>query len=295
MITYEEFQHLVDHFDMQEFKDAIGPGYSDEMLLYPLFYRQLVLRRISDFNRLWDISEFKEFPLGSIVHLLDDNFLMNKPIVFVPDVNSWSMTRDPYRKYILHISDVPQETWVKLPEKFVLPQQGVTITLLNFRKRYQSFIRTCNDRKDLPGVTRSQVQTLMSYNSLYRARIFGLLRSVRRFTYIFGNLLNNIAQYPDRIHFIPIPVGDKQFDRNMFLKTFKAHERPTIKYPEDNWYLFCMHLLGFVHGDTTPSIFENIPKNMWDKIHFVLLKKNQDKQPNHVNHYKKGYLLVQKF
>ena len=121
MLTYEDFhQHLVDQFDMQDFKDAIGPGYSDEMLLYPLFYRQLVSRRIGDFNRLWDISEFKEFPVGSIVHLLDDNFLMNKPIVFVPDVNSWTMTRDPYRKFILHISEPPAETWVKNIEKFVL-------------------------------------------------------------------------------------------------------------------------------------------------------------------------------
>lgn len=276
MITYDDFhKQFVDNFDMQDFKDSIGPGYSDEMLLYPLFYRQMVLRRIGDFNRLWDISEFKEFPVGSIVHLLDDNFLMNKPIVFVPDVNGWSMTRDPYRKYIMHISDTPNETWVKNLEQFVLPQQGVTVTLLNFRKRYQSYIRTCNDKKDLPGVARTQVQTLMSYNSLYRARIFGLLRSVRRFNYIFGNLLNNIANYQDRVHFIPIPVGDKQFDRNMFLKTFKQHVRATIKYPEDNWYLFCMHLLGFIHGEDTPSIFESIPKNMWDKIHFVLYSKTK--------------------
>jgi hypothetical protein len=79
------------------------------------------------------------------------------------------------------------------------------------------------------------------------------------------------------MHFIPIPVGDKQFDRNMFLRTFKAHVRGAIKYETDYWYLFCMHLFGFVHGgkERTPSIFENIPKSMWDKIHFVLYSKNK--------------------
>ena len=276
MLTYDDFHaQMVDQFDMQEFKDAIGPGYSDELLMYPLFYRQMVFRRIGDLNRLWDISDFKEFPVGSIVHLLDDNFLMNKPIVFVPDVEGWSMTRDPYRKYILHISEPPAESWVRNIEKLFLPQQGVVVTLLNFRKRYQSYIRTCNDAKDLPGASRTQVQTLMCYDSLYRARIFGLLRSVRRFNFIFGHLLNNIAKYPERIHFIPIPVGTKQFDRNMFLRTFKEHNRATIKYPEDNWYLFCMHLLGFVHGEPTKSIFENIPKDMWNKIHFVLYTKTK--------------------
>ena len=133
MVTYQEFeQQLIDHFDMNDLKDAIGPGYSDEMLLYPLFYRQMILRRIGDLNRLWDISELKEFPVGSILHLLDDNFLMNKPIVFVPDVNGWSMSRDPYRKYIMHITEPPTEAWVKDLEKFVLPLPGLLITILNY-------------------------------------------------------------------------------------------------------------------------------------------------------------------
>ena len=35
MLTYDDFHaQMVDQFDMQEFKDAIGAGYSDEVYFY---------------------------------------------------------------------------------------------------------------------------------------------------------------------------------------------------------------------------------------------------------------------
>ena len=276
MLTYQDFEaQFVDKFDMNKFKESVGEKFSEEMVLYPMFYRNEVLRRIGDFGRLWDISELKEYPVGSMLHLIDDNIMMNKPIVFVPDVNGWSMTRDPYRKYMLHITTPPDKLWVRDMEEFVLPQQGVTVTVLNFRKRYQSYIRTCRTKEDFPGAVRTQVQSVTSYASLFRARVLGLQRSPRRFKYIWGNVLNQIAQMRDRNHFIPIPVGNRQFDRNQFLRSFQVHDRSTIKFPDDSWYLFCMHLLGFVHSKESPSIFENIPKDMWSKIHFVLYTKTK--------------------
>ena len=55
---------------------------SSEMMLYPVFYRTMIQRKIADFNRLWSTSELKELPRQCILHLIDDNFLMNKPIMF---------------------------------------------------------------------------------------------------------------------------------------------------------------------------------------------------------------------
>lgn len=278
MITYEEFSdRFVDYFDVDAFKKDLVSEYSDEMLLYPLFYRNLVFRRLTDFGKSWDISELKEFPVGSILHLVDDNFLMNKPIVFAPDPAGWSMTREPYRKFMYHVTQ-PVFGPIKDVESFVLPPNGLITTLANYRKRNQQFMRPCNTLDDIPGPSRTQVQTVISYNSLYRARIFGLLREHRRLKYVLSNMINNICSQPqlqDRMHFIPIPVGDKQFDRNMFLRTFDKHIRGAIKYETDYWYLFCMHLFGFVHGKKSPSIFEDIPKSMWNKIHFVLYSKNK--------------------
>ena len=243
---------------------------SSEYVIYNPFYRQKVLRRISDLKTLHDKNELSEYPIGSIVHLVDDNLMMTKPIVFVPDTEGYAMSRLPLKKFIYHITTPVEQRWAHLQETFILPQTGVNATLLNYRRKNQHFMRTCMKLDEIPNEKRANVQSFISYASLYRARIFGLLRNVRRFNYVMTNVINGIALFPDRLHFIPIPVGTRQFDRSMYLKTFKRYDKVTIRYPDDPWWLFCMHLVGFLHGAKTDSLFEAIPKNMWSKIHFVL-------------------------
>ena len=243
---------------------------SSEYVLYNPFYRQTVLRRISDLQHVKSTSDLREYPIGSIVHLVDDNLMMNKPIVLVPDVDGFAMSILPFKKFIYHITTPVEQKWVHGIENFVLPSTGVNATILNYRRKYQHFMRTCQKLDELPDDKRANVQSFISYASLYRARIFGLLRNVRRFNYVMSNVINGIALLPERMHFIPIPVGTRQFDRSMFIRTFKKFDKVTIKYPDDPWWLFCMHLIGFVHGEKTDSLFENIPQNMWSKIHFIL-------------------------
>ena len=243
---------------------------SSEYVLYQPFYRTNVLRRISDLQHVKNTSDLKEYPIGTIVHLVDDNLMMNKPIVLVPDVDGFAMSKLPYKKFIYHITTPVEERWVHGIENFVLPSTGVNATLLNYRRKYQHFIRTCQTLDEIPNDKRANVQSFISYASLYRARIFGLLRNVRRFNYVMSNVINGISLLPDRLHFIPIPVGTRQFDRAMYLRTFKEYSKVTIKYPDDPWWLFCMHLVGFIHSEKTDSLFEYIPQNMWDKIHFIL-------------------------
>ena len=249
-------------------KDHVEP--SSEYVLYNPFYRQNILRRISDLKTIHNRNDLSEYPIGSIVHLVDDNLMMNKPIVLVPDIDGYAMSRLPLKKFIYHITTPVEERWVHGIENFVLPQTGVNATLLNYRRKYQHIMRTCQKLDELPNDKRANVQSFLSYASLYRARIFGLLRNVRRFNYVMSSVINGIALLPERLHFIPIPVGTRQFDRAMFLKTFKRYDKVTIRYPDDPWWLFCMHLVGFIHGEKTDSLFENIPQNMWSKIHFVL-------------------------
>lgn len=262
-MDYSEFEKLIYTPD----KDI---DVSSEYILYNPFYRRTVLRRISDLKTIHDRNELSEYPIGSIVHLVDDNLMMNKPIVLVPNIDGYAMSRLPLRKFIYHITTPVEQTWVKGLENFILPQTGVSATLLNYRRKYQHIMRTCNKLEELPNDKRANVQTFFSYPSLYRARIYGLLRNVRRFNYVMSNVINGISLMPDRLHFIPIPVGTRQFDRATYLKTFKRYDKVTIRYPDDPWWLFCMHLIGFVHGEKTESLFENIPKNMWNKIHLVL-------------------------
>ena len=156
---------------------------SNELLIFEQFYRSLVHRRISHFAQLWDTSQLTEWPRGSMLHLIDDNFLMNKPIVFVPDVNGFSMKTLPIKKFVMHVT-----------------------TIMNFKKRNQMKMRPVNEISQFPTEKRAGVQSIISYNSLYRARVLGLLRNPRRFAYIWSCILNMIGSMPNKKHIIPIPV-----------------------------------------------------------------------------------------
>lgn len=241
----------------------------EERLLYDKFFRTDMFRRINDLTRLWNIDDLSEYPMGSILHLIDDNFLMNKPIVLVPDTTSWSMTRKPDRKFVMHITDNVADRIIPLSETFILPQSGVFVTITNFKKKNQLLMRPANKLEDFPKPTRPDVQSIISYNALYRARIFGLLRGYRRTNYIFTNIINMIGQFEvGRRHFIPIPVGNTILSRDKFMTSFIKHDRGTLKL-DDPWYYFMVHFMGWLNSQSTPSLFEKIPTQYWEYINFV--------------------------
>lgn len=244
---------------------------SEERLLYDKFFRTNMFRRINDLTRLWNRDDLVEYPVGSMLHLIDDNFLMNHPVVLVPDTAGWSMTRKPDRKFVMHITEPMIGETISLAETFALPTSGVSVTILNFKKRNQNLMRPVVKIEDFPSPMRPEVQSIISYNALYRARIFGLLRGYRRFNYIFTNIFNTICLIgTERRHFIPIPVGDKVFDRNKFMTSFIKHDKGSLKHAEDPWYLFMVHFLGWLNVDSTPSLFEKVPQKYWEYINFVL-------------------------
>lgn len=243
---------------------------SSELLIFEQFYRGLVHRRLSHFNQLWDTSQLAEWPRGTILHLIDDNFLMNKPIVFVPDTSGFSMKTLPTKKFVMHVTTPPAQTIVPYNETYTLPNKGLVTTIMNFKKRNQMTMRPVNEISQFPTEKRANVQSIISYNSLYRARVLGLLRNPRRFVYIWSSILNMIGSMPNKKHIIPIPVGQGKFTRDMFMLSFKKYDKGSIKKPEDNWYLFMMHLLGFVNSEKSPSVFEHIPEKYWENIFFVL-------------------------
>lgn len=250
--------------------------YSEEMLLYEKFFRTSIFRRVNDLHHVWNRSDITELPRGSILHLIDDNFLMNKPIVLVPDTNGWAMKLQPDRKYVMHVTEPPYPNVMNIEEYFTLPSTGVTVTIMNFKKRNQLLMRPINGVPQFPKENRSEVQSIVSYNSLYRARIFGQLRGYRRFNYIFTNIFNLIGAFEDgRRHFIPIPVGDRVIDRGKLMLTFEKHNKGTLKLSEDPWYLFIVHLMGFLKVAKTPSLFEKIPQKYWEYINFMLYTRNK--------------------
>ena len=113
--------------------------YSEEMLLYEKFFRTSVFRRVNDLHRVWNRSDITELPRGSILHLIDDNFLMNKPIVLVPDINGWAMKLQPDRKYVMHVTEPPYPNMMNIEESYSISTTTACFeTLHQLSPLYQS-------------------------------------------------------------------------------------------------------------------------------------------------------------
>ena len=240
--------------------------YSPEVLLFPKFYRQFALRRMTDFTKINSMSDLPELPRQCVLHLLNDNFLLNKPIVFVPETDNPFIQKKPILKFMHHVVN-PVKGPVPFKEEFMLPPKGLLPTLMNYRRRNLRYIKPWEDVKKAPLNVNSQM--IISYHALYRARIFGLLKGVRRFDYIFTSLVNQICSLPNQTHIVPIPVGTTEWKKQQFVPSFRKYDKVTIKYPMDNWYLFVMNLIGYMHTKTD-SIFSKIPDNVVKNVYFLL-------------------------
>lgn len=245
---------------------------SNEAMLYQQFFRSFIFRKVNDLNNTKEVAQITEWPRGIILHDIYQNFLMNKPVELVPDLTSAPFAINPRRKYIYHQTQPAPETLLKYEEQFVLPMAGLVTTIINFKKRNQRFTRPISAISKFPKASMTNILSVISYESLYRARILGMIwaKQHRRFKYIWTTILNNIAAMPDRQHFIPIPVGERQYERSQFLLSLKKYDKMSIMHPNDPWYLFMMHFIGFMHCKPTESIFEKIPSNLLSNIHFVL-------------------------
>jgi len=244
------------------------------MIMYQSFYRRFIFRRPSQLGKVVDKSELVELPKASVVHLLDDNFSFNKPITFVPSVSNWGLNLKPRFKFMHHVKEPPAPTVVQYPEYFRLPTPGLNIAINNFRKSTLRYIKPTKDLMDMP--SRNGILNYINYNPLFRARVLGIRRSTRRFNYIWSCVVNLLAKLPStHMHYIPIPVGVTEYDKNDFRLSFKAYTRSSIKYPDDPWYLLMMNLLGYLHSEKTESLFENIPERIRANVHFVLYGKTK--------------------
>lgn len=245
-------------------------AYSSEVLLFNRFYLNFAMRRVSDVDKTHPLSALVELPRSCCLHLINDNFLMNKPIVFTPEPDNPFIVKNPYLKFMHHVVN-PVSGGISFPEKFTLPPRGLVPTLLNYRRKYIRFIKPWEDIYKIPGNLNSQM--IISYHSLYRARIFGMLKGVRRFNYVFTSVLNQISKMAamDQItaHIVPIPVGAAAYSKTQFILSYKKHDKASIKFPNDPWYLFCMHLIGHMHTGT-PSLFSKLPQNVQKNVYFLL-------------------------
>lgn len=238
------------------------------------FYRTYITRRVSDIAHILSLDKLKELPLYSVLHVMD-NLNLDREITYVPDTTNPLFVLKPNKKVIYHVTHLESQSPVDFDVKALsLPSSGLTSQLMDFRNHNSKNCRIVASLQDLPNL-RSDLNCIVSYNSLFRARIFGVRRRVKLTNFLLANLVNTLAKMPDRDHFIHIPISTLQFRREHFQRAFKQLNNQAYFFPENMHYLFLVHFYSFVESTSNSSIFEFIPEAMLSKVNFVFQIKDK--------------------
>lgn len=187
------------------------------MIYQQQFYRKFITRRVNDLNRILPLDAITELPVGCVGHILD-NLHLDRPMTIVPDLKGFFFHVDPQRKFLYNVTepDLSPSAPVKINmQGIVLPQAGVKLLLNRFRQENIRTIKTVDDIAELP--VRTGVQSLISYDSLWRLRIFGMLRRHRIMNFILMNLVNYLAKLPERDHYICIPAPEARIRTESYM------------------------------------------------------------------------------
>lgn len=282
------------------------------MIKYDQFYRQFMIRRLVDIDRVTDLDTVPELPRGAIVHCLDNLYRSADNLILTPDDNNVFLKKDPPFKYYHAIrsfepssSDViaPNDAGIKPKTMGMLMSQ-----LASFRQEHNRTWKQCVSIQAIPD--RADVMGVVSYNTLFNVRISGMYPQIRFMNYILACLVNSLARVRDikRPHIVHFPILPRIYDRQLFIKALEQSkydkgrdalleefskqnydasddnkkgeitdkiERSVIRLPNDPFYLLLLHWFCFVDGKSTYSIFEYIPKEMLPYVVFAFTSGNK--------------------
>ena len=216
------------------------------MILFNAFRRKFMTWRTSQFKSVTPISALSELPVNSILHICD-NFPMDGMVSMSPRVNNPFITMNKYKLFMANVtfpSESSRDIAPVVKNKMIITSAGVIAKLQKYRQEMTPRVMWVNDIRDMP--ERPNVQCVVNYNPLFRARVLGMRRKPRFMNMLFAMILNEIAQAPDRMHFVHIPLESLMFNRSDFTRVFKKYDRVATKYPEISTYLFLAHLYAIL-------------------------------------------------
>ncbi len=277
------------------------------MIKYDQFYRQYMIWRIIDLDRILDLDEIPEMPRGCIIHTLDNLWRPADQLILTPfDQNVFLQKDPPYKYYHNIISAAPDSRDVIAPnDSGIRPKAMGTLMsdLANFRRAHSRNWRPCASINAIPD--RPDVMGVVSYNTLFNVRIAGVYPQIRFMNYILACLVNSLAKVKDmkRPQIVHFPIQSRMYDRALFLKALEQRkydkgrdelldmfkkqnfdatkeldkkgeitdkiERSVVRLPNDPFYLLMMHWLTFISSKSSYSIFEYIPKEMLRYVVFA--------------------------
>ena len=216
------------------------------MIKFAQFRRKFHAFRQGQFKELHQINELAEFPVGAILHILD-NFPMNQGVVnFVPAFDNPVTAMNNYKMFVHHVTGMEtlKEVVPVVRNRIRLTAAGLITQLNAYRRDMKGRVLPFNDLQSMP--IRPNTLPLVNYNSIFRARVMGIRRKPRFLNFLFAYILNTIMTAPQRMHYIHIPLEALHFEKSDFVRIFKKYDRIATKYPEISTYLFLAHLYGIL-------------------------------------------------
>lgn len=235
---------------------------------FDVFYKKYIVHRASMIDELHMIDTIK-LPGNIVLHLMD-NMSSTHPNLLTPDNNNPILFHTEGIKYITHITEpsVNKKDLISTTTKgTILTKSTLNKELKDFQLQHKKEYRYVATIDDIP--ERKDVTGIVSHNPMFRVRISGRYNTIKKFNYVFSNLINIINQHPKRIHFVHVPLDPITFDKGDFTRTFNGYNTSSIRYPESLQFLFMMHLLGWLEG-VEDSYFTQIPNYLLDRITFVI-------------------------
>lgn len=245
------------------------------MLIYDQYFKQLGLRQVGDIRKIHSWQQFTELPIGSIYHHLG---CLGNPISQetppVPNMEIFSKFVGDRRTMIFpELDHTTTDNVVPVDSDGI---RAVTSQVYKEVKKLRS--GTCLLVKNpLELHSSATIQSMILYDPLMTAKMTGRLTRVRMFNVILSKLLTHVANMPDQTHFVYLPVENLSLTPAEFVKSLKGYQRTAYAHPESYYYLFMMHLYGFLQQETTDSFFEKVGANVLEKLNIVLVNEDTDR------------------
>jgi hypothetical protein len=278
-LPYEEPQYIVDELPIE---DTLDTTVGTERFIPMRFYKDFNIFRLSELtSKIITLDENFQLPNNSVLHVLD-NFARDpidpmKPIATkttytscdTPDMeNNVFISQEEYRKYIYHVTDFDKEGPFEINDKYMFLKINQQKNFMKFRSTYQARCRALPGIESIPKPPTTF--TIVNHNTLFRVIVRGILSTYRRFNLIFSSIFNTVCKSPmDKLQFIHIPLKYEVYDQTMFLKTRHVLNVNTLRFQHRMQYMLFVHLYNFLNPDATASMFNNFPKELYDKLTFI--------------------------
>lgn len=223
-----------------------------ERMNYTTFRRKFEAMRPSAIpHMILDLRNAKlELPDSSSIHTVR-GFLEYPTELgeITPDTTNPFFEHEEWRKF-LHIETAIANVESRpfpVTDRFVYQPGQFRGIIQHYFTQQREFYRTMDD------VTVDKARNILAcheYAPLLRINIRGVLTPYRKFDILLRSILNKVVSTTaPRYHFIEIPLSDKLYTRNDFMKTALRITQATLRGNTDPSYYFLIHLIGFLFNE----------------------------------------------